>query len=132
MAKLKKLEGIIPSACVVFTDETCRTIDEDATRQHYRYLLGYGIGALVVGGHAGENECLTHEERRTVLRIAQEETKGKVPVVGGVAVDSTLDAINQGLVAKEAGADAVLFCPPTIIGWDRETAGEFLVEHRHY
>jgi 4-hydroxy-tetrahydrodipicolinate synthase len=126
---LKRLEGIIPSACIVFTDETCRILDEDATRKQFRYLLQHDIGALVVGGHAGEFECLDPQERKRVIGIAKEEAKGKVPVVGGVAGDSTREAIKKGLEAKEAGADAVLFCPPTIIGYDRETGGNFYVEH---
>ncbi len=127
--KLRKLEGVIPSACIVFTDESCRRLDEDATRKQFRYLLKHEIGALVVGGHAGEVECLDPDERKTVLRIAKEEAKGKVPVVGGIVADSTREAIRMGLEAKEAGADAVLFCPPTIIGYDRETGGNFYVEH---
>lgn len=127
--KLTKLEGIIPSACVVYRDETCRVLDEEATRRQFRYLLQHEIGALVVGGHAGELECLTSGERKKVVAIACEEAQGKVPVVGGVAANSTREAIEQGLDAKEAGADAVLFCPPTIIGYDRETGGQFYVEH---
>ena len=126
---LKKLEGVIPSACIVYTDETCRTLDEDATRKQFRYLLQHDIGALVVGGHAGEFECLDPEERKRVIQMAKEEAKGKVPIVGGVAGDSTREAIKKGLEAKKAGADAVLFCPPTIIGYDRETGGNFYVEH---
>lgn len=130
MAKLRKIEGIVPSVFVVYTDETCRTIDEDVYREHLRYLLKHDIGALVCGGHAGETESLTSQEKIRLLKIAQEETKGKIPVVGGVIAESTQDAIKQGLEAKEAGAEALLCPAPYIMGWiDRGKDSDFMVEH---
>jgi len=129
MSKLRSITGILPSVCVVYTDETCTTIDEKAYRAHLRHLLTMDLGAVVCGGHAGETECMTMEERLKVIKIVKEEVKGKVPVVGGVIADGTKEAIEQGRQVKSAGVDAVLFCEPAIIGWDRETSGVFLVEH---
>ena len=129
MAKLTKCEGIFPSVCVSYTDPSCEEIDYEVYREHLRYLLRYNIGGLVVGGHAGETECLTMEERLKVLRIAQEEAKGRVPVIGGIISDSTREAIKQGLIQKERGADGVLLCPPAIIGWDPVGGDDLLVEH---
>ena len=126
----KTWEGIFPSACVVYTDKSCREIDYDVYREHLRKnLLSVDIGALVVGGHAGETECMTMDERLKVIEIAREEAKGKVPVVGGVISDSTWGAIEQGKIQKDAGVDGVLFMPPVLLCWDPETADEFLVEH---
>ena len=126
----KTWEGIFPSVCVIYTDKSCRQIDYDAYREHLRKnILSRDIGALVVGGHAGETECLSMEERLKVIKIAQEETKGRVPVVGGVISDSTWDAIEQGKKQKDAGVDGVLFMPPQLLGWDPHTADHFLVEH---
>jgi 4-hydroxy-tetrahydrodipicolinate synthase len=85
--------GIIPSPPIVYTDATCRTIDEDAYRAHLRYLLGYPITGLCVGGHAGETECLTMDERLRVVQIAQQEAAGRVPIMGGVIADSPWSAI---------------------------------------
>ena len=129
MATLKKIEGILPSVCIIYTDETCKTIDEEDYRRHLRFLLKHDIGALVCGGHAGETECLTMKERKQLIEIAREEAKGKVPVVAGVISDSTMGAIEQGLMAKDWGADAVLFCPPFIIGWDPFKGQDLMIEH---
>jgi 4-hydroxy-tetrahydrodipicolinate synthase len=129
MAKVRKLEGIIPAVCVVYTDETCEMIDEDAYREHISNLLKHNVGALCCGGHAGETECMNREERMRVLRIMREEVNGKVPVVSGIIADSTKEAIELGLEAKKNGADAVLFSSPTIMCWDPATAGNFMVEH---
>jgi 4-hydroxy-tetrahydrodipicolinate synthase len=129
MSKLTVLEGIIPSPAVVFTDATCETVDYDAYREHMRFLLKHDISALCIGGHAGETECLTMDERLNVLRIAQEEAKGRVPVMGGVVADSTWSAIEQTKIQKDHGADAVLVCPPNIVGWDAAGADAMLVAH---
>lgn len=123
------LEGIIPSPPVIYTDDTCRLVDYDAVRDHFRFLLRHDIGALCVGGHAGETECLTMDERLAVIRIAREEAKGRVPVMGGVVADSTWSAIEQTNIQKDHGADAVLVCPPNIVGWDAAGADAMLVAH---
>jgi 4-hydroxy-tetrahydrodipicolinate synthase len=126
----KTWEGIFPSVCVVFTDKSCREIDYDAYREHLRKnILSADIGAIVVGGHAGETECMTMDERLKVIKIAQDEAKGRVPVVGGVISDSTWGAIEQGKIQKDAGVDGVLFMPPNILIYDPEKSDHFIVEH---
>ncbi len=76
MSKRLELKGIIPSPPVVYTDATCRTVDYDAYAEHLHFLASHDISALCVGGHAGETECLTMEERLGVIRVAREVTKG--------------------------------------------------------
>jgi len=129
MGKNFKVEGVLPSVCVVYKDKSCRELDEEAYRELLRYLLQTDISALVVGGHAGEAECLSMEERLRVIKIAKEEAKGKVPVLGGIIADATWMAIEQGKIQRDAGADGFLFCPPTIIAWDPNTAENLLIEH---
>ena len=126
---LTNLAGIYPSPPVVYTDDTCRTVDFEAYRDHIRWLCSHDIAGLCVGGHAGETECLTMDERLGVISVALEEAKGRIPVFGGVIADSTHEAIRQVKIQKEHGADAVLICPPTIIGWDAATADAMMIAH---
>jgi 4-hydroxy-tetrahydrodipicolinate synthase len=127
MTKLTTIKGICPAVFVLYTDETCRKIDEQAQRAHYRKLLQHDIGALVVGGHAGEIVSLDPEERALVVRLAKEEAKGRVPVIGGIVSDCTAEAVRQGKEAAAAGADGVLFTAPAIPGWKNEV--NFLLHH---
>jgi len=129
MTKLSVLEGVIPAAPVMYTDATCATLDYDACRDHLRFLLRHEIGAVCVGGHAGETECLTMDERLKVIDIAMAESRGRVPILGGVIADSTWAAIEQVRIQKERGVDGVLVCAPTILSWDAAAADEMLVAH---
>lgn len=123
------LSGIIPSPPVVYTDATCETVDYKATGEHLAFLMQHDISALCVGGHAGETECLRMEERLRIIDVARAEANGKVPVIGGVVADSTWAALEQSLAQKARGAEAILACPPNIVGWDAVGADDMLVAH---
>ncbi len=129
MKSLVNIEGIIPATPVVYTDASCKTIDYDDVREHFQFLLQHDISALCVGGHAGETECLTMDERLKIIAIARDEAKGRVPVLGGVVADSTWSAIEQAKIQKDAGVDGVLLCAPTILAWDSTAADEMLLAH---
>jgi 4-hydroxy-tetrahydrodipicolinate synthase len=130
MEDLTKIRGLYSSADVIFTDETCRTIDEDACREVWRYLLKCGVSAIMTNE---EPHCLTLKERNRLTKICVDEVKGKVPIIEYVWADSTQGLIEQGLNAKEHGAVGLLTGPPNIVGGtlgeDGSTAGEFAIEH---
>ncbi len=112
---LKRMDGICPAVFVIYTDSTCRTIDEQAYRAHIRFLAEHDLGALVIGGHAGEIPALTLEEQVQLIGWAREECQ--IPICGGIVTDSTREAIRQGRAVKAAGASAVMITPPAIPGW---------------
>ena len=126
MKKVRNWDGIYPAACVIFKDKSCREIDEEAYREHVSDLLSQkGIAGLFV---SSAHEGLSMDEKVKILKIALEEAKGRLPVVGGVWTDFTWMAVEQGKINKEAGADALYFLPPTITGYD-PMDDELLVEH---
>jgi 4-hydroxy-tetrahydrodipicolinate synthase len=129
MGTITKIDGICPAVFTIYKDETCREVDLDAWGDHLRTLVQCNLGALILGGHAGEIPALTSEERRTMIRLARDIAGGSMPVVGGIVADSTREAIHLGHEAKDAGAEAVLFTPPSIPGWNTATDARFLVEH---
>lgn len=126
-SRLTTISGICPAVFTLYTDETCRTIDYAAQRAHYRRLLDHDVSALVIGCHAGEIGSLTPEERASLVALAKEEAKGRVPVIDGIVADSTAEAIRRGKEALQAGADGVLFTSPSIPGWRTEI--NFLLQH---
>jgi 4-hydroxy-tetrahydrodipicolinate synthase len=126
MAKSWNWDGIFPAACVIYKDKTCREIDEGAYRQHVSDLLSQkGIAGLFV---SSAHEGLSMDEKIKILKIALEEAKGRLPVVGGVWADFTWMIIEQGKINKDAGADALYVLPPTITAYD-PTDDVLFVEH---
>jgi 5-dehydro-4-deoxyglucarate dehydratase len=99
-------------------------IDVPRYREHLRYLLDAGAGALFVCGGTGEFYSLSIEEYRVLVRTAVEEAAGRAPVVAGAGYGVKLAAEFAG-AAEEAGADGLLVLPPYLL--QAEQAG--LYEH---
>lgn len=86
--------GIVPPMVTPFTQD--EAVDEAALRADVRYLIEKaGVHGLAVGGSTGEGHTLTSKELRQVVAAAVEEARGRVPVVAGVIVDSTRQALER-------------------------------------
>jgi 4-hydroxy-tetrahydrodipicolinate synthase len=82
-------------------------IDEGAYRAHLHRLGAAGIGVYVGGRGSGEGYTLSRDETATVLRMAAEELKGKVPVRAmGVEPRTSRQMIEFLALAKDCGVDA--------------------------
>jgi len=99
------LRGVIPAVITPF-DPSGR-IDEKALRAEIEFHLSSGATALCAGGSTGEGAGLTRDEVRELNRIFVDQTKGRVPVIAGVIPDTTDEAVELGLAAKDAGVAAL-------------------------
>ena len=87
-------------------------IDLDATARHAEVLIDSGIRGLIVLGSLGENQALTPEEKREVLRAMVEAVRGRIPVLSGVAETSTAEAGRYMREGERLGADGFMLMPP--------------------
>ena len=71
-------------------------------------LIEAGVHGLTPLGSTGEFAYLNNAQRRAVVQTTIEGTKGRVPVVAGVASTSTSDAVAQARSYQELGADGIL------------------------
>ncbi len=85
------LTGVIPPLVTPFTADGA--IDEAACRAQARFVLAKGVHGVCVGGSTGEGHTLTREELRRVVSLAQEEVGDRIPVVAGIIVNSTRQAV---------------------------------------
>ena len=69
---------------------------------------GAGIS---VGGSTGEGPVLRDEELRDLVQMACSAKKGQQKIVCGIIRTCTRDAVRSGLIAREAGADAIMVTP---------------------
>ena len=106
---LDKLTGMIAPMVTPFDEN--EELDLDATRKEVKYLLNTGINGISTGGSTGEGALLSNEEIREIIEIMVEENINRIPIVVGIIKNSTREAIKTGLIAKEAGADALLVTP---------------------
>ena len=103
------IRGIVPPMTTPFS--ASGEIDETAFRAQARFLLGAGVHGLAVAGSTGEGHALATEEVCRLTEIAVEEAEGRMPVVAGIIVDSTRQAIERGSAAARAGASALQVTP---------------------
>ena len=80
----KLLRGVVPPVCTPFTSDY--EVDEKSLRRLVNHLIDGGVHGLFVLGSTSEVAYLTDKRRADVIRIAIDETAGRVPVVAG-AID---------------------------------------------
>ena len=105
------IHGIIPPMTTPFRPDG--SIDEDAMRVEVRYLLEEAkVHGLAVCGSTGEGHTLSTEETRRITTLVAGEAKGRVPIITGVIVDSTAQAIERGKAVKDLGVTALQVTVP--------------------
>ncbi|QCI95797.1 dihydrodipicolinate synthase family protein [Novosphingobium sp. EMRT-2] len=104
-------KGLIPAIAVPFRDDF--SIDEAGLGRFARWLSRQrGIKALMTNGHTGEVFSLTPRERAEVTRITADAVAGTVPVISSIVCEGTIDAGEQAVMARDAGASALDVMPP--------------------
>jgi 4-hydroxy-tetrahydrodipicolinate synthase len=106
----KLLRGVVPPVCTPFTADY--EVDEKSLRRLINHLIDGGVHGLFVLGSTSEVAYLTDKRRADVIRIALDETAGRVPVVAG-AIDMTTFRVNDHVrSAVEAGIDGIVLTAP--------------------
>src|SRR3974377_1419834 len=103
--------GVIPAVLLPFSDDLA--IDERNFRSHLRVVAATpGLSAITVNAHSTEVASCSFEEQQRVLDIAQDEIGDRMPLVGGVWADGSIEAARIARMAEEGGASALLVFPP--------------------
>jgi 5-dehydro-4-deoxyglucarate dehydratase len=90
------------------------SFDEATYRANMDWLCGYDIAGLFAAGGTGEFFSLTPAEVPQVVKVAVEETKGRVPVLAGTGYGTAI-AREIAIGAEAAGADGLLLLPPYLM-----------------
>ncbi|MBV9568701.1 MAG: dihydrodipicolinate synthase family protein, partial [Hyphomicrobiales bacterium] len=104
-----ELTGVIPPLVTPFTEDG--DIDESAFRAQARFMLSKGVQGVCVGGSTGEGHTLTREELRRVISMAQEEVGDQIPVVAGIIVNSTRQAVLSAQDMRGIGVKGLQITP---------------------
>ncbi len=84
--------------------------------ERFRTLLDFhiaqGSDGVVVVGTTGESPTVDFEEHHLLMRTAVDHVAGRIPVIAGTGANSTREAIDLSIHAKNAGVDACLSVAP--------------------
>ncbi len=95
------------------------SFDEATYRSNMDWLCGYDVAGLFAAGGTGEFFSLTPTEVPHVVKVAVEETKGRVPVLAGTGYGTAI-AREIAIGAEKAGADGLLLLPPYLTHSEQE------------
>ncbi len=87
------------------------SLDLDATARHTEVLIKSGISGLVYLGSLGENQTLTADEKRLLMKEMVGVVKGRIPVVSGVAESATAEACRYVKDCEKLGVDGYMLMP---------------------
>ena len=106
----QEIRGLISAVVTPFKADG--SIDYKAFERHVeRVASTKGIYGIAVSGHAGEVLTLTSEERIGIVEAAKKVMPKGVKLVAGIASGSMAGLVNEGLIAKKAGAEMLLVLP---------------------
>ncbi len=110
-------DGILAATLTSF-DQNLSIDWQDMRTQIERLAAKNSLRGFVVNAFAGEGPTLSRTEMTQSIAIHREYARPEQAVVAAILDLSTASAINQAKEAKEAGADALLICPPIASSWN--------------
>ena len=116
--------GVFPAVTTQFREDL--SLDIDATSRVIEGLIRDGVSGLVVCGTVGENCSLTKHEKISVMEAARSASRGRVPVISGIAEFTSAFAIDMAKEAARIGLDGVMVMPALVYSSKpHETAAHF-------
>ena len=112
--------GVYPALTTQFRQD--ESIDVAGTAAHLEKLIVSGIDGVILLGSVGENTALSYEEKMTVLREMLPVVKGRIPVLSGVAENTTRSACEYARDCERIGIDGIMVLPAMIYKADAREA----------
>jgi len=118
------LRGILSALITPF--DTNENIDEKGIETLLNWQIDKGINGVFIVSSTGESWALSFAEKVRLFQLAVAVVKKRIPVIAGVGVPSTREAIHLAEAAQKAGADYLCAVPPSFI---RPTQDELLTHY---
>lgn len=101
--------GVFPAATTQFAAD--QSLDIAATVRCVEAMVDAGVDGMIMLGTVGENNSLSYAEKLDVLRATVEAIDGRLPVLTGVAEQTTATACRFAADAAKIGVDGLMVLP---------------------
>ncbi|WP_425616628.1 dihydrodipicolinate synthase family protein [Anatilimnocola sp. NA78] len=105
-----RLRGIFTPNIVPLTSDA--EINEPELRRYVDWLIDHGVHGLYPNGSTGEFTRFTVEERRRIIEIMADQTRGRVPILAGAAEANARETIKACEYYHTLGCRAVAIVSP--------------------
>jgi len=109
---MKNWSGVFPATTTQFARD--ESLDVAATQKVVSALIDDGVNGIICMGTVGENCSLSASEKRTVMAAIREVAAGRVPVLSGVAENSSALAAQYARDAEKIGIDGLMVLPAMV------------------
>lgn len=122
--KKMNLEGVVPIVPTPFKEN--EEIDEDALRSLIDFAIASGLQAVCLPAYASEFYKLTDEEKLRVVKIAVEQSAGRIKIVAQSNHASLKVAIQLAQANVAAGAEVISLAVPRIFSLPEDALKKYL------
>lgn len=105
-----RLQGIFTPNLVPY--DAKGDINEPELRRYVNWLIDKGVHGLYPNGSTGEFTRFTVEERKRIVAVIADETKGRVPILAGAAEANVKETIKACEYYSDLGVRAVAIVAP--------------------
>jgi 4-hydroxy-tetrahydrodipicolinate synthase len=111
--------GIIPPMVTPLLSDNL-SLDLDGVKHLIEHLVSGGVHGIFILGTTGESTSLSYKTREQLIVESCKAVNGRVPVFVGITDTSIEESVHLALIAKNAGAAAVVAAPPYYYGLGQE------------
>lgn len=110
MSAQAKLQGIFTPNLVPYDDSG--NVNEAELRRYVDWLIEKGVHGLYPNGSTGEFTRFTPEERRRIVEVIADQTRGRVPILAGAAEANVKETLAACEFYAGLGVRAVAIVAP--------------------
>lgn len=115
---MPNIEGIVPIVPVPFHDDG--SIDEASLRRVVDYCVLERAAAVCLPAYGSEFYKLTEAERLRVVRVAVEQSAGRIPVIGQANHPSVAVALDLAQSMEDVGASIISMAAPRVFAMSED------------
>ena len=122
----KPLSGIIPPLVTPLKNN--ETLDVESLERLIEHLIEGGVHGLFVLGTTGEEQSLSYDVRKQMIKESCRINRGRLPLLACITDTSIEESIRLARKAADYGADGVVSAPPYYFATGQPELAQFYEE----